>query len=74
MFRAWEGTPAELNSPRQYKSSPSTDEKLKPTPRREVKGYKRDQELLELGWREALEVRVVDDGVVAASKYTIWVG
>ena len=63
MLRAWEGTPADPNSPRQYKNSPNTDEKLKPTPRREVKGYKRDQELLESSWRAALGVAVVDDDV-----------
>ena len=74
MLRAWEGTPTDLNSPRQYKSSLNTDKKLKPTPRREVKGYKCDQELLESGWRAALELAVVDDGVGAASRYTVWVG
>ena len=39
-----------------------------------VKGYKRDQELLELGWQATLEVTVVDDGAGAASGYTVWVG
>ena len=60
--------------PQTVQSSPSTDEKLKPTPRREVKGYKRNQELLESGWWAALEVAVVDDGIRAASRYVVRIG
>ena len=72
MLRAWEGTPADLNSPRQYKVHRVQTE-TKPTPRREVKGYKCDQELLESGWRAALEVAVADDGTGAAGEYTVWI-
>ena len=70
----WERIPTDPNSPKQYKKSPNTGDKLRPTPRREVKGYKCDQELLELAWRTALEVAVVDDDVWATSRYTVWVG